>query len=82
MDTAILRFTLEGYPDLTTNNSIGSNKPDEQNNVFWFPISENPGKNEYRTPTQTGSLKKLHELREEEKKNSKNDTEFQMNSLK
>ena len=84
VDTAILRFTLEGDLDLTANlnKSNRTNKPDEQNNVFWFPISENPGKNEDRTPTQTGSLKQLHELAEEEKRNSKNDTEFQMNSLK
>ena len=82
-DTAILSMILEGDPDLTTylNELLRLNKPEQQNNIFRFPTTENPGKSEDHTPIQTRILKALHELKEKEKFNPLGDTESQTKFL-
>ena len=77
VDTAILSMIPEGDPDLITHLTelLRTNKPDQQNNIFWFPIPENPGNTEDRTPIQTRILKELRELQQKEKLNSKDDYE-------
>ena len=43
VDTAILSMIPEGDPDLVTylTELLRTNKPDQQNNSFWFPTPEN-----------------------------------------
>ena len=69
VDTAILSMIPEGNPDLITylTELLRTNKPDQQNNTFWFPTPKIPGKTEDQTPIQTRSLKELREL--QQKKN-------------
>ena len=64
--TAILSMIPEGDPDLITHLSeiLRTNKPEQQNNTFWFPTSENPSKAEDDTPKQTRILQELPELQE------------------
>ena len=52
---AILSMIPQGDPDLTAylNELLKTNKPEQQNNTFWFPTSENPGKPEDHAPIQT-----------------------------
>ena len=77
VDTAFLSMIREGDPDLTTNlgELLRTNKPEQQSNTFWFPTPESPGKTEDHTPIQTRILRELHELREEEKLNPKDDVQ-------
>ena len=60
-DMAILSTIPQGDPDLTAYLSelLRTNKPEQQNNTFWFPTPENPGKPEDYTPIQTRILKEL-----------------------
>ena len=53
-DTAILIMVLEGDPYLVTylTELLRANQPDQQNNTFWIPAPENPGKTEDHTPIQ------------------------------
>ena len=50
-------------------------KPEQQDNTFWFPKPENPGKPEDHTPIQTRILKEWNELKEKEKLNPQESTE-------
>ena len=61
VDTAILSMIPEGDPDLITylTELLRTNKPEQQNNTFWFPTPENPGNTEDHTPFQTRILKEL-----------------------
>ena len=45
VDTAILRMIPEGNPVLIAylTELLKTNKPDQQNNIFWFPTPQNPG---------------------------------------
>ena len=45
VDMAILSMIPQGDPDLTAylNELLRTNKPEQQNNTFWFPTPENPG---------------------------------------
>ena len=56
---AILFTTPQGDPDLTAylNELLRTNKPEQQNNTFWFPTPENTGISEDHTPMQTWILK-------------------------
>ena len=74
----------EGDPDLITylTELLRKNKPDQQNNTFWFAIPENPGNTEEHTPIQTRILKELRELLQKGKLNPKEDIESQMEFLK
>ena len=52
VDTAIFSMIPEGDPHLITylNELLRTNKPDQQNNTFWFLTPENPGNTEDHTP--------------------------------
>ena len=65
MDMEILLMIPQGDPDLTAymNALLRTNKPQQQNNSFWFRTPENPGKLEDRTPIQTRILNDLIELK-------------------
>ena len=56
---AVLSMIPQGDPDLTAclNELLRTNKPEQQNNTFWFTTPENPGKSENHTPIQTRILK-------------------------
>ena len=62
---AILTRNLEVDPDLTTyfNELVRMNKPENQNNTFWFPTPKNIGNTEDHTPKQTNIRGKLQELK-------------------
>ena len=70
----------EGDPDLTSylTDLLRTNKPDQQNNTFWFPTPKNPGKTEDHTSKKTRILKQLRELQEREKLNPKADVQSRM----
>ena len=74
----------EGDPDLTIylNEILRTKKPEQQNNTFWFPTPENPGKTEAHTPIKALILKELRELQEKEKLNPKGDVDSRMKFLK
>ena len=57
-------------------------KPEQQDNTFWFPTTENPGKPEDHIPIQTRILKKLNELEDKEKLNPQESKEFRNKFLK
>ena len=84
VDMAILSMIPEGYSDLTTylTELLRTNKPDQQNNTFWFPTAENPGNTEDHTPIQTRILTELFELQRKEKLNPKDDIESRTELLK
>ena len=65
---AILSMTPQDDPDLTAylNELLRKNKPEQQENTFWFPTPENPGKPEDHTPIQTRILNELNELKDKE----------------
>ena len=58
VDIAILSMIPQGDLDLTVylHELLRTNKPEQQNNIFWFPTPENPGKPEDHTPIQTRIL--------------------------
>ena len=68
---------LTAYLDelLRTSNSV------QQDNTFWFPTPENPGKPEDHTPIQTRILNELNELKDKEKLNPQESTESRNNFL-
>ena len=57
----ILYMIPQGGRDLTAylNKLLRTTNNEQQNNTFWFPTTENPGKSEDHTPIQTGILKEL-----------------------
>ena len=84
VDMAILSMISPGNPDLTAylNEFFRTNKSEQQDNTFWFPTPENPGKPEDHTPIQTRILKELNELRDKEKLNPQEGTESRNKFLK
>ena len=74
----------QGDPDLTAylNELLRTNKPEQQDNTFWFPTPENPGKPEDHTPMQTRILYELNELKDKEKLNLQESTESRNKFLK
>ena len=84
VDMAILSMIPQGDPDLTAylNELLRTNKPEQQDNTFWFPTPENPGKPEDHTPIQTRILKELNELKDNEKLNPQESTESRNKFLK
>ena len=77
VDMAILSMIPQGDPDLTAylNELLRTSKPEQQDNTFWFPTPENPGKPEDHTPIQTRILNELNELKDKEKLNPQESTE-------
>ena len=73
---------LEGDPDLVTYLAelLKTNKPDQQNNTFWFQTPEKPGSIEDHTPIQTRILKELREP-QGKKLNPKDDFESRLELL-
>ena len=64
------------------NELLRTNKSEQQDNTFWFPTPENPGKPEEHTPLQARILKELNELKEREKLNPQESTEPRNKFLK
>ena len=83
VDTPILSMIPEADPDLTFYliELLRTNKPDQQDNTFWFPTPENPGNTEDHTPVQTRIFKELRQLQHKEKLNPKDDVESRMEFL-
>ena len=77
VDMAILSMIPQDDPDLTSylNELLRTNRPEQQDNTFWFPTPENPGKPEDHTPIQTRILNELNELKDKEKLNQQEGTE-------
>ena len=71
VDMAIISMIPQGDPDLTAylKEHLRTNKPEQQNNTFWFPTPETHGKSEDHTTIQTRILKETIELRNKEKLN-------------
>ena len=84
VDMAILSMIPQGDPDLTAylNEIVRTNKPEQQDNTFWFPTPENPGKPEDHTPIQTRILKEVNELKDNEKPNPQESKESRNKFLK
>ena len=83
-DMAILSMIPQDDPDLNAylNELLRTNKPEQQNNTFWFPTPENPGKLEDHTPIQKRLLKELNELKDKENLNPQESTESRNKFLK
>ena len=77
VDMAILSMIPQDDPDLTAylNELLRTNKPEQQDNTFWFPTPETPEKPEDHTPIQTRILKEMNELKDKEKLNPQESTE-------
>ena len=84
VDMAILSMIPQDNPDLTAylNELLRTSKPEQQDNLFWFPTPENRGKPEDHTPIQTRILKKLNELKVKEKLNPQESSESPNKILK
>ena len=77
VDMAILSVIPQDDPDLTAYliELLRTSKPEQQDNTFWFPTPENPGKPEDHTPIQTIILKELNEFKHKEELNPQESTE-------
>ena len=84
VDMAIVSMIPQGDPDPVTylTELLRTNKPDQQNDSFWFPTPENPGNTEYHTRIQTRILTELRDLQRREKLNPKDDSESRTEFLK
>ena len=84
VDMAILSMILHGDSDLTAylNELLRTNRPEQEDNTFWFPTPENPGKPEDHTPIQTRILNELNDLKDKEKLNPQETTESWFKILK
>ena len=71
VDLAILSMFPQDYPDLTAylNELLRTSKPEQQDDTFWFPTPENPGKPEDHTTIQIRILNELKKLKDKEKLN-------------
>ena len=81
---AILSMIPQGDRDLTAylNELLRTNKPEQQDSIFWFATPENPGKPQDHTPIQTRILKQLNEQKDQEKPNPQESKESRNKSLK
>ena len=84
VDMAILSMIPQDDPDMTAylNELLKTSKSEQQDNTFWFPTPENPGKPEEHTPIQARILKELNELKERETLNRQESTESRHKFLK
>ena len=84
VDMVILSMIPQGDPDLTAylNELLRKNKPEQQDNTFWIPTPENPGKPEDHAPIQTRILNELNELKDKEKLNPQESKESRNKFLK
>ena len=76
VDMATLSMIPQDDCDLTAYliELLRTNKPEQQDNTFWFPTPENPGKSEVHTPIQLRTLKELSEPKEKETPNPQEST--------
>ena len=83
-DMAILSTFPQDDLALTAylNELLRTSKPEQQDNTFWFPTPENPGKPEDHTPIQTRVLNELNELKDKEKLNPQESRKSQNKFLK
>ena len=81
VDMATLSVFPDSVPDLPTylNELLTTNKPEEQNNTFWFPTLENPGRTEDQTTIETRILGELLELKANEKLSPQENTKTPIN---
>ena len=65
VEKSILSTNPEGDLDVTAylNKLLRTTKLEQQNNIFWFPTPENPGKCDDHTPIRTRLLKELIEFK-------------------
>ena len=84
VDMAILSMIPRDDLDLNAclNELLRTNKTEQQDDTFWFPTPENPGRLEDHTPIQTRILKELNELNDKEKLNPQESTESRNKFLK
>ena len=85
VDMAILSMIPQDDPDLIAylnDELLRTSKPEHQDNTFWFPTPENPGKPEDHTPIQTRILNELNELKDREKLKPQESTESRNKFLK
>ena len=84
VDMAIVSMIPQSDPDLTAylNELLRTNKPEQQDNTFWFPTPEKPGKPEDQTPIRARILKELNELEDKEKLNPQKSKESRNKFLK
>ena len=84
VDMAILSMIPQDDPDMTAylNELLRTNKSEQQDNTFWFPTPENPGKPKEHTPIQARILKELNELKERGKLYPQESTESRNKFLK
>ena len=84
VDMAILSMIPQDDPDLTAyfNELLRTSTHEQQDNTFWFPTPENPGKPEDHTSIQTRILNELNELKDKEKLNPQESTESRNKFLK
>ena len=77
VEMTILSIIPKSDPDLVTYLAelLKTNKPDQQNNTFWFPTPKNPGNTDDHTPIQRLILKELLELQQKQKLNPNDDIE-------
>ena len=77
VDMPIFSMIPQGDADLTAylNDLLRTNKQEQQNNTFWLPTAENPGKPEDHTLVQTRILRESIELKQKEKINPPESTE-------
>ena len=84
VDMAILSMIPQDDLDLNAylNELLRTNKTEQQDDTFWFPTPENPGKLEDHTPIRTRILKEINELKDKEKLNPQESTESRNKFLK
>ena len=84
VDMAILSMIPQDDSDLTAylNELLRTNKPEQQDNTFWFPTPKNTGKPEDHTPIQTRILNEFNEQKDKEKLNPQESTESRNKFLK
>ena len=69
--TSVRHFLNNNHDDAIhyINSLLKTSKPDEVNETYWFPTTQNPGNEKEHTPIQTRILNELRELEQLEKLN-------------
>ena len=84
VNMATLSMIPKGDVDLSAylHELLRTNKPEQQDNTFWLPTPENPGKPEDHIPIQTRILNELNELKDKENFNPQESRESRDKFLK
>ena len=69
--TSVRHFLNNNHDDAIhyINSLLKTSKPDEVNETYWFPTTQNPGNEKQHTPIQIRILNELRELEQLEKLN-------------